>query len=58
MHNKQIHRTKTNTKDMTHTDYPVPITNLSLSKIGDSGEVQLLWQKITNSVPDIQNISW
>ena len=43
MHNKRMHRTKTNTTDMTHIDSPGPIINLSLSKIGDFGQCQPSW---------------
>ena len=33
---------------MTHIDWPVPITNLSLSKIHDFGQVQLCSETIAN----------
>ena len=41
--NKKIHKTKTNKNDMTYIDCPAPVTNLSLSKIGDFEQVQPLW---------------
>ena len=43
--NKRIHQTKTNTNDMTHIDSSALITSLSVSKIGDFGQVQPLWWK-------------
>ena len=45
---KRIHNTKTTTNDITHIDCPGSITHLSLSKIGDFGQVKFCVEKITN----------
>ena len=41
--NRKQMNTKRNKNDMTYIDCPGPMTNLSLSKIGDFGQVQPLW---------------